>query len=55
MLHVTLPFDNVTATPNGIIVKYPDGNIYQATHSTILKLSILPVEECHVHLLDTLA
>ena len=33
VVNVTLPFDNVTATPNGIRVKYPDGNIAQAAHS----------------------
>ena len=38
MVHVTLSFDNVTATPNGIRVEYPDGNISQATHYSLLKL-----------------
>ena len=55
MLHVTLPFDNVTATPNGIIVKYPDGNISQAKHYDILKPPFLPVEARCVHMFDTLA
>ena len=55
MVHVTLPFNNVTATPNGIIVKYPDGNIAQATHSALFKLPFLPVEARCVHLFDTLA
>ena len=55
MVHVTLPFENVTATPNGIRVKYPDRNISQTTHSALLKLQFLPVEERRVHLFDTLA
>ena len=53
MVHVTLPFENVAATPNGIIVKYPDGKISQATHSGLLKLPFLPVEARRFHLLDT--
>ena len=55
MVHFTLPFNNVTATPNGIIVKYPDGNIAQETHSALLKLPFLPAEARLVHLFDTLA
>ena len=54
MVHVILTFDNVTATPNGIRVKYPDGNIAKETHSTLLKLPFLPVEARRVHLFDTL-
>ena len=54
MVHVTLPFDNVKATQNVIRVKYPDGNLVQATHSDILKLSYLPVKARHVHLFDSL-
>ena len=54
-VYVTLPFENVTAKPNGIRVKYPDGNIAQATHSDILKLPFLPIEAHLVHLFDTLA
>ena len=55
MVHVTLPFLNVTAKPNGIRFKYPDGKISQATHSDLWKLPLLPVETRHVHLFDTLA
>ena len=55
MVHVTLPFDNVTATPNGIRVKHPDGKISQATQSDLSKLPFLPVKECRVNLFDTLA
>ena len=55
MVHVTLPFDNFTATPNGIRVKYPDVNISQATHYDLLKLIFLPVKAPCVHLFDTLA
>ena len=55
MVHVTLSFGNVTARPNGIRVKYSDGNISQAIHSSLLKLPFLPVEAHHVHLFDTLA
>ena len=54
MVHVTLPFDNFITTPNVIRVKYPDGNITQATHSVLLKLPFLPVEARRVHLVDTL-
>ena len=54
MVPVTLPFNNVTATPNGIRFKYLYGNISQETHSTLLKLPFLPVQECHVNLFDTL-
>ena len=43
MVPVTLPFNNVTATPDEIRFKYLDGNISQATHSTLLKLPFLPV------------
>ena len=55
MVHVTLPFDDFTATPNGIRVKYSDGNISQATHSALLEIPFLSVEVCRVHLFDTLA
>ena len=55
MVNVNLQFDIVTATPNGIIVKHPDGNISQSNQSTILKLPFLPVEARCVHLFDTLA
>ena len=55
MVHVILPFNNVTATPNGIRVKYPDGSISQATHSALLELTFLPVEAHLSHLFDTLA
>ena len=55
MVHVTLPFDDVTSTPNGIRVKYPDVNIAQAIHSALLKLTFLPVEACCVHVFGTLA
>ena len=55
MVRVKLPFNNFTATPNGIRVKYPDEKISQATHSDILKIPFLPVEERRVHLFDTLA
>ena len=55
MVHGILPFDNVTATPNGIRVKYPYGNIAQVNHSALLKLPFLPVEARRVHLFDTLA
>ena len=54
MVCVTLPFDNVAATPNGIRVKHPDGNISQETHNALLKLTFLPVGACRVHLFDTL-
>ena len=55
MVQVTTPFDSVIATPNGIGVKYPDGNTFQATYYALLKLKFLPVETCRVHLFDTLA
>ena len=55
MVHVTISFDNVTATPNGIKVKYPDGNISQATHSDLLTLPFLPFKARLVHLFDTLS
>ena len=55
MVHVTLQFDNVTATPNVIRVKYPDRNISQATHSAISKLQFLTVKARRVHMFDTLA
>ena len=54
MVRVTLLFDNVTATTNGIRVKYPDANISQSTHSALLKLIFLSVKACIVHLFDTL-
>ena len=54
MVRVTLPLKNVTATPNGIRVKYPDGNIAQETHSTLLKIPFLSVEACCVHPFDTI-
>ena len=44
MVHVNLQLKNVTATQNGIRVKYTDGNIAQATQSDILKIPCLPVE-----------
>ena len=55
MVHFTFQFNNVTATPNLIRVKYPDVNISQATHSSLLKLPFLPVEALRVHLFYTLA
>ena len=54
MVHVTLPFDNLTATPNRIRVKHPDGNISQSTHYALLKRLFLPVEACNVRLFDTI-
>ena len=54
MVHVTPPFENVTATPNGIRVKFPYGKISQATHSDILNLPFLPIEARRVHLFGTL-
>ena len=54
MVYVTLPFENVIAKPNGIRVKYPDGNIAQATHSALLKLPFLPIEAHRVRLFGTL-
>ena len=53
VVHVTLLFDNVTAKPNVIRLKYPDENISQATHSALLKLQFLPVEERRVRFFDT--
>ena len=55
MVHVTLQFNNISVTSNVIRVKYPDVNISQATHYTLLKLPFLPVETCRVHLFNTLA
>ena len=55
MVHVTLPFDNFTPTPNGIIVKYPDGNISQATLSALLKIPFLPIEASRVRLFGTIS
>ena len=54
MVHITLLFDNVTAKPNGIRVKYPDGNISRETQSALLILPFLPDEARCVHLFDTL-
>ena len=31
MVHINLPFSNITKTPNGIKIMYPDGNTVQAT------------------------
>ena len=55
MVHVTLLFNNLIPKPNGIRVKYSDGNIPQATHYALLKLPFFPVEACFIHLFDTLA
>ena len=54
MVRVTLSFNNVVDTPNGIRFKYPGRKIAQSTHSALLKLTILPVEAHRVHLFDTL-
>ena len=54
MIYVTIPLDNVTATPNGIRFKYLDGNISQSTHSAILELPFLPVKARRVHLFYTI-
>ena len=55
MVHVTLPFNNVIATPNGIRVKYHDVNIAQANHAALLKLQFLFVKARCLHLFYTLA
>ena len=44
MVHVTVPFDNVISTQNGMRVEYPDGNKDQSTHYALLILPFLPVE-----------
>ena len=54
MVRITLPFDKITATTNGIRFKYRDRNISQETDSVFLKLTVLPVEADCVHLLDIL-
>lgn len=43
MVHINLPFSNITKTPNGVKVMYPDGNTAQATHEAVLNLPILPI------------
>jgi hypothetical protein len=43
MMHINLPFSNITKTPNGVKVMYPDGNTAQATHEAVLNLPILPI------------
>ena len=55
MFHITLAFDNITDTPNGIRVKHPDENIPQATHPALLKLPFLPINARRFHLFDTIA
>ena len=55
MVQVTLPFENVTEPPNGIRVKYPYGNISQATPSALLKLPFLTIKARNIHLFDNLA
>ena len=55
MVQINIKFDNVTATPDGIRFKHPDGNISQVTHFALLKLPFLPVDARRVHLFYTLA
>ena len=55
MVHVIFPFRDVTDTPNGIIVKYSDGSIAQATHYALLKIPLLTFKAHRVHQFDTLA
>ena len=55
MVHINLPFSNITKTPNGVKVMYPDGNTAQATHEAVLNLPILPIAARKVHLFESLA